>query len=285
MDYGFWSTFRNTMLLWIVLSYDIMCQYSIHFWERMSANWGDTNWRVIRELVGITWLIPKFHLPAHIKRCWEEYNFSFARWTGRSDGEGVERGWAALNALARALREMGPGLWKDTLENHIGDMNWKKITGFRWCFCSTLGIPPHTHIARLLLTRITEAIPANQKFHTELADFEAMIDPGTLRVWREDVEAWEIDQSGYEKKHKKSPYHPRVKRECGIVRFLSSCRTAPSQNAVHLALAQEEELTFSKRIGTVKSDVTPTAMIAMGLELEELQCRIFWFAFLIFNTL
>lgn len=131
MDYAFWSSFCFTLLLWINLSYDIMCQYCIYFWDRMQASWGSTDWPVVQNVVGFTWLIPKFHLPAHVKKCWEEYNFAFARWTGRSDGEGVERGWAVLNGLQRSLKEMGPGAWRDTLEVHIGDLNWKKVTGLR----------------------------------------------------------------------------------------------------------------------------------------------------------
>ena len=36
----------------------------------------------------ITFTVPKFHLPAHIKTCWESFNYNFAKWTGHSDGEG-----------------------------------------------------------------------------------------------------------------------------------------------------------------------------------------------------
>lgn len=76
----------------------------------------------------------EFHLPAHIKMCWEEFNFVFAHWTGCSDGEGVERGWSTLNGLQTALKEMGPGAWRDTLEVHIGDMDWKKVVSLHKLF-------------------------------------------------------------------------------------------------------------------------------------------------------
>ena len=38
-----------------------------------------------------------------------------------------ERGWSDLNGLAYSTREMGPGARQDTIEDHLGDWNWKKI--------------------------------------------------------------------------------------------------------------------------------------------------------------
>jgi hypothetical protein len=133
MDYANYMSWRNTLLLWIVLSYDIMCQYWVNFWTRMTTHFDDKSGRLYSGDVHFTPLIPKFHLPAHIKRCWEKFNFNFAKWTGHTDGEGVERGWSLLNRLKRSLKEMGPGAWRDTLEDHIGDSNWKKIGGFGEC--------------------------------------------------------------------------------------------------------------------------------------------------------
>lgn len=129
MDYLVWSSFRDTLLLLFVLSYDIMCQYSINFWDRMGCNFGGRDWLFLTGAVSFLWVVPKFHLPAHIRKCWEEYNFAFTRWTAHTDGESVERGWSLLNRLRRVLREMGPGAWRDTLEDHVGDHNWKKTFG------------------------------------------------------------------------------------------------------------------------------------------------------------
>ncbi|KAF6747270.1 hypothetical protein DFP72DRAFT_854582 [Ephemerocybe angulata] len=47
---------------------------------------------------------------------------------GLGDGEAAERGWADTNALGPSTREMGPGTWRDTLDCHFGDYNWRKIT-------------------------------------------------------------------------------------------------------------------------------------------------------------
>ena len=62
--------------------------------------------------------------------CWEIFNYNYEKWTGHTNGEGVECGWPQINSLAKSAREMTPGSWHDLLEDHIGDANWKKVTGF-----------------------------------------------------------------------------------------------------------------------------------------------------------
>jgi Kyakuja-Dileera-Zisupton transposase len=73
-------------------------------------------------------LIPKFHLPAHIMACQTVFSFNFNRHVGRTDGEAPERGWSQINAAATSTAEMGPGHRRDTLDDHFGDINWRKTT-------------------------------------------------------------------------------------------------------------------------------------------------------------
>ena len=73
--------------------------------------------------------VPKFHLPAHIAQCQWKYSFNFIKGAGRTDGEAPERGWSTLNAVASSTKEMGPGHRRDTLDDIIGDSNWKKVIG------------------------------------------------------------------------------------------------------------------------------------------------------------
>lgn len=74
-------------------------------------------------------LVPKYHLAAHIAECQTSFSFNFTRGVGRTDGEGIERGWANTNRLASSTKEMGPGSRRDTLDDHFGDWNWKKTVG------------------------------------------------------------------------------------------------------------------------------------------------------------
>ena len=85
-------------------------------------------WRINMSEVDIQFLVPKFHLPAHIESCHRSFSFNYASFVGRTDGEAPERGWSDLNGLAYSTREMGPGSRQDTIEDHLGDWNWKKIT-------------------------------------------------------------------------------------------------------------------------------------------------------------
>ena len=72
-------------------------------------------------------LIPKFHLPAHILKCRADYSFNLTPCVGRTDGEAPKCGWSEANSMAASTREMGPGSCRDTLNDQFGDRNWGKI--------------------------------------------------------------------------------------------------------------------------------------------------------------
>ncbi len=42
------------------------------------------------EALGFSWLIPKFHLLAHIQACWEIFNYNYEKWTGHTDVESYD---------------------------------------------------------------------------------------------------------------------------------------------------------------------------------------------------
>jgi hypothetical protein len=128
MDYLFISTLRHSAdVVELVVSYDIVCQWSRNFWERMAVyshsiqvdHTGQKKYH---------FLVPKFHLPAHIKACQTNFSFNFNRHVGRTDGEAPERGWSHINPIATSTREMGPGSRRDTIDDHLGAWNWKKTT-------------------------------------------------------------------------------------------------------------------------------------------------------------
>ena len=57
----------------------------------------------------------------------------------RTDGEDPERWWAHINPVSMSTKEMGPGARLDTLDDHAGAWNWRKITGFGECFILAIG--------------------------------------------------------------------------------------------------------------------------------------------------
>ena len=126
MDYFFLSSLKFNIPRRLVISYDIACQWSRHLQERCrmypsnAISSGD-----VHELV---YAVPKFHLPAHVLKCQVDYSFNLIPGVGRTDGEAPERGWSYINGVASRTKEMGPGSRRDTLDDHFGDYNWRKIT-------------------------------------------------------------------------------------------------------------------------------------------------------------
>ena len=127
INYIFLSSLKRNPVRNIVLSYDIACQWSIKLDDRNRIYQPNVASSLLSTL-NITFLVPKFHLPAHIQRCQLDYSFNLIPGVGRTDGEAPERGWADSNAMAASTREMGPGSRRDTLDDHFGDRNWAKIT-------------------------------------------------------------------------------------------------------------------------------------------------------------
>ncbi|KAJ7858652.1 hypothetical protein B0H14DRAFT_3085047 [Mycena olivaceomarginata] len=95
MDYMLWRSLENyDDVIQLFISYDIA--YSPELRKHGGKHY-------------YVWLIPKFHLPAHIEACNITYSFNLTPFVGQTDGEAPERGWANANPLASSTKEMGPG--------------------------------------------------------------------------------------------------------------------------------------------------------------------------------
>jgi hypothetical protein len=131
MDYLFFSSLKDTDFIRLISSYDIVCQWHVHLWERMLAfpEYLHIN------LAGkhVTFLVPKFHLPAHVASCQTSFSFNLTRGVGRTDGEAPERGWSNINPLAAQTKVMGPASRRETIDDHFNDWNHKKVIGFGAC--------------------------------------------------------------------------------------------------------------------------------------------------------
>lgn len=89
------------------VSYDIVCQWNRHLWERMKTLPPALHFPHANKKV--TPFVPKFHLSAHVAECQWKYSFNYIKGAARTDGEAPERGWSTLNAVASSTKEMGPG--------------------------------------------------------------------------------------------------------------------------------------------------------------------------------
>ncbi|KAG1744767.1 hypothetical protein EDB19DRAFT_1826912 [Suillus lakei] len=74
-----------------------------------------------------TFVVPKFHLPAHILSCQTTYYLNLIKGMARTDGKAIERGWSNINPITTSTWEMGPGSRCDILDDPFGDWNWHKV--------------------------------------------------------------------------------------------------------------------------------------------------------------
>ena len=125
MDWLFLSSIVGTAILLLLLSYDITCQWSSGFFDRLP--------RFPSHLLPSStikkWIfkVPKFHLPAHIKACHGLFLFNFTKWVGQTCGEGPERLWSILNPFSSSTSMMRWGGRQDTLDDACNFSNWRKI--------------------------------------------------------------------------------------------------------------------------------------------------------------
>ncbi|KAF9458780.1 hypothetical protein BDZ94DRAFT_1312961 [Collybia nuda] len=84
-----------------------------------------------------------------------------------------------MNPVANSTKEMGPGLRRDTLDDHFGDINWRKVTG----------------LAATLKRRSSEAVEERQKHVTVFIKFDASLPLDSMTKWTVMVKIWDLDQT------------------------------------------------------------------------------------------
>ncbi|SJL12375.1 uncharacterized protein ARMOST_15801 [Armillaria ostoyae] len=236
MDYFVLSTLTDDTPPDLVISYDIACQWHKNFFARISEYPELLRPKQLER--NILYLVPKFHLPAHILKCRDDFSFNFSAKVGRTDGEAPERGWAATNALAASTKGMGPGARRDTLDDHFGDYNWRKIIT----------------LAETLCGRLKEAVKARLEHVEEFIGYEDALQAEhseSVHSWRQIVLLWESDRT------QPNPFSPTLR--------------PVTENAVRLELARQEKIASAVEI---RHDVSPSELIAQGLQLEEAQVRL-----------
>ncbi|KAJ7051468.1 hypothetical protein C8F01DRAFT_1339499 [Mycena amicta] len=241
-DYMFFRSIVSSNLIRFYVSYDIACQWHIHLWERMQ--------RYDNELLTIdgskryfAFLVPKFHLPAHIEECNITHSFHLTRFVGMTDGEAPERVWAATNPLAGSTMNMGPGSRRDTLDDFFNDQNHKKILA----------------LGRVMREKVKEAAPLVIQTRQALLDLEGGLEPATVAAWSKMVEKWEGGCWEAPNPHR-NPFQATGKDD-----FLAGVRYKLAEEA------DAREAAGTESPGAVRDGTHVTQLIAGGLQLEEQQ--------------
>ncbi|KAJ7824915.1 hypothetical protein B0H13DRAFT_2241284 [Mycena leptocephala] len=216
------------------ISYDICCQWSKHLVERLKLLPPGMQLTLI--LVLCRFLIPKLHIYGHKLLCQLFFSLNYTVGSARTDGEGIERPWANIGPVATSTREMGPGSRHDTLDDHWGHWNWQKLIG----------------LGKLLKKRLLNAIVQR---NIQMASLEVFTVNQMEHVpeWKVAVEAFEADAT------KPNPYEIP--------------KTGMSEHDVRLDFAREEAASEAAGIPAIHN-VTPSAFILAGLDLEEQQRRV-----------
>lgn len=127
MDYSFCQAIAQTPSVpAILVCYDIGCQWAVNFQKRLEIGAQYLN---LPSNLDLTVAVGKFHLGAHIMKCFTRYSLSFIHGAALNDGEVLERLWSPLNKGAVNTRGMSNSFRTQTLDWHMNESNWTKLLG------------------------------------------------------------------------------------------------------------------------------------------------------------
>ncbi|KAJ6517558.1 hypothetical protein DFH09DRAFT_1332356 [Mycena vulgaris] len=238
MDFILTSAVLGALIYYLILSYDIACQYGRNFWDRLTGL--PIEYHILIEAIRVWFKVPNFHLPPHKPQCHSAYSFHFMWGAGRTHGETVEQNWEFTNGAAASTKMMGLGTRASTLEDLFGFHNWRRTVAWRGIF----------------KTRMAENIKEGQVHRDAFEAFDAALResaPAMVQEWQDWVHEWEGKQ------HKDGADSPFEVTE-----------TVMTMKDIRLKLTKEELIRSGEGVEVERED-TATTFILMGLEIEESQ--------------
>ncbi|KAJ7642666.1 hypothetical protein DFH06DRAFT_1137218 [Mycena polygramma] len=235
MDYIFGSIMRHKdPRLRKIILYDIVCQWWLYLFDRLSKLPPLVRLHVILKLC--RFVIPKMHIHAHTLACQVKFSLNLVPGSGQTDGEGIERPWASIGAIATSTRVSGPGARHDALDDHWNFWNWLKTIG----------------LASILRRRL-DAARKEQVSQRQAFEAFSIQQAQNVPAWKEMVETFEQDGT------KPNPYEMKI--------------TGLTEMDVRLQFATEEAEEAKGGVPALH-EVTPSSFVVAGLDLEDQQCRV-----------
>ncbi|KAF9486051.1 hypothetical protein BDN70DRAFT_988377 [Pholiota conissans] len=148
---------------WIMLSYDIWCQYSKKIKARFSKHFPEVA-PVLERLRGA---VPKMHIKGHVLYCQLLWSFNYLPSSGETCGEAIEGSWAEHNQTAGSTKEMNHGHRHDTLDAFFGYWNWTKFH----------------EMAKTLYRLYTNCIALLKKRDEKFIEFSKRFSPELIEKW------------------------------------------------------------------------------------------------------
>ncbi|KAJ7780556.1 hypothetical protein DFH07DRAFT_949798 [Mycena maculata] len=238
MDFLFLSSVLTFAMLYIILSYDIACQISKKFFQRMELMPDTMKLKIPVE--NMWWKVPNFHLPPHKPPCHSPYSFHYMFGAGASHGEGVEQNWAFSNGAAALTKLMSPGSRASTLEDIFGFHNYDRQLAMH----------------HVLPKRLAEHMREGTKHNAALTAFMEGLEEeraDEVAEWKDMVLTWEAEQ------HVEGDTSPFEYKE-----------TVKTLREIQVEIAREELILTEDGV-EVEQESTPSTFLTMGLGLESLQ--------------
>ncbi|KAJ7839911.1 hypothetical protein B0H13DRAFT_1649958 [Mycena leptocephala] len=236
MTFLFFSAVLNFAVMYLVLSYDIACQFSKNVWTRMGSLPEKYHLKIDR--LNVRWMVPNFHLPPHKTGCHSPFSFHWLWGAGRTHGETVEQNWEFLNGAAASTKLMGLGARVTALEGLFGFHNWRRLVAHRLI------------LKRRMAEGIKEGRAHKQAFEAFHVGVLAAM-PNEVAEWKKWVDVWEKAQ--HVENEKNSPYE--YKEETTTLKD------------VRLKLAKEEYARTGDDTEVERED-TPSTFLSMGMDIE-----------------
>ncbi|CAK5279026.1 unnamed protein product [Mycena citricolor] len=237
MDFIAMSALRGFNLKQLTISYDIACQWGINLWERISKLPEDLH--LDFESFWFRYGLPVWHATAHEESCTNRFSLGLIPGLGKTDGEGIERLWAELNAFAYHTKTMGLGHRADTLDDKINYHNFTK----------------NLSQSDILRRKLMVATAKHARQITCWDDVNKSIDEELRKEWQGDIDIFEDD--------------PVVAKSPFSMVFTAG----PSEAEVRLELKRDEEAQITAGAAALHG-TSATAFLTSGLGLEESQRRI-----------
>ena len=113
MDYLLLSTVAKEDVDEIFLTYDLACQYSIHFKKRVESY--PPQLQVDFSAKKFRYAIPKKHWLVHGPNH-SHFSLNYIEKVGRTYGEGIEAGWSHIGPISLSTREMAPATRHEAID-------------------------------------------------------------------------------------------------------------------------------------------------------------------------
>ncbi|KAJ3555786.1 hypothetical protein NP233_g12126 [Leucocoprinus birnbaumii] len=108
---------------WIMVSYDIWCQYHVNLSRRFREHFP----RLEEAVSKMRGAVPKMHIEKHKWECQINHSFVYKPYSAMTYGEGIESTWSEQNHAASSTKELNEGHRHDTLDDFNGYWNWCKV--------------------------------------------------------------------------------------------------------------------------------------------------------------